>query len=284
MTRRVLLTIVLLLAAGTQVWAAGFNHNDHVNEYVDGAGCDTCHVAGAESIVPDTAVCLECHDEELIGSLSLPEPRTHGPVWALNHRAEAKGSAIDCAMCHEQSYCLDCHKAGFAHEQGAFGNNMSNVHRSDFHVTHPLAARSDQNLCSSCHEPDSCTECHDRFRLRGDGIGSPSHRRTFDLGFNTSMDDHPTNSTQCDDCHLQTSVAPSFHDWEIGHAREARRSLSTCQACHPDGDVCLKCHSARSGIVPRFNPHGNDWSDRKGRLKDASNGKTCRRCHAPGTY
>ena len=34
---------------------------------------------------------------------------THGPVWALNHRAEAKGDAIDCSACHEQSDCLECH-------------------------------------------------------------------------------------------------------------------------------------------------------------------------------
>ena len=100
----------------------------------------------------------------------------------LNHRAEAKGEAIDCSACHEQSDCLECHKSGFAHEQGSFGNNMINVHRSDFHVTHPIAARTDQNLCSSCHEPKFCSECHDSFRLRSGDIGSPSHRRTFDKG------------------------------------------------------------------------------------------------------
>ncbi|MFO7750385.1 MAG: iron-containing alcohol dehydrogenase, partial [Desulfobacteraceae bacterium] len=69
--------------------------------------------------------------------------KTHGPVWALNHRSEAKGNAVDCAACHEQDYCLECHKSGFADEQGSFSNNMINVHSSDFHVTHPLSARTD---------------------------------------------------------------------------------------------------------------------------------------------
>jgi hypothetical protein len=117
--------------------------------------------------------------------------------------------------------------------------------------------------------------------LRRGDIGSPSHRYTFDMGRNDDIDAiHAgfTAGTACDSCHLGGSVAPSFHDWQIGHAREARRSLATCQACHPDGDVCLKCHSARGGAVG-FNPHPKDWNSIKGTLKKASNGRTCRRCH-----
>ena len=50
-----------------------------------------------------------------------------------------------------------------------------------------------------------------------------------------------------------------------------------CQACHPEGDVCLTCHSARTGL--RFNPHPKDWDDMKDRIRDASDGRTCRKCH-----
>jgi hypothetical protein len=278
MTRRILFALIPMLAAGALLaWAAGFDHEAHVKEYVEGGDCAACHVAGAPSIIPEIAVCLECHGQEEVGGISLPAPKTHGPLWALNHRAEAKGNAIDCSACHEQSDCLDCHKAGFSHEQGAFSNNMVNVHRSDFHVTHPIAARTDQNLCSSCHEANYCSDCHDRFQLRRGDIGSPSHRRTFDMGLNVAVGHENFTAAMCDDCHQPDSVSPSYHAWSIGHAREARRSLATCQACHPDGDVCLKCHSARGGL--RINPHGDDWGDRKGSLNDAGNGKTCRKCH-----
>lgn len=278
MTRRILFALIPMLAAGALLaWAAGFDHEAHVKEYVDGGDCAACHVAGAPSIIPEIAVCLECHGQEEVGGLSLPAPKTHGPLWALNHRAEAKGNAIDCSACHEQSDCLDCHKAGFSHEQGAFSNNMVNVHRSDFHVTHPIAARTDQNLCSSCHEANYCSDCHDRFQLSRGDIGSPSHRRTFDMGLDVSVGHENFTEAMCDDCHQPDSVSPSYHAWSIGHAREARRSLATCQACHPDGDVCLKCHSARGGL--RINPHGDDWGDRKSSLNDAANGKTCRKCH-----
>lgn len=281
MIRKVLLVLVVLVAGVALAWAAGFDHRAHLKEYAPDTPCATCHVTGAVSIVPDMAVCLECHAKDDVAGVVLPQPKTHGPVWALNHKAEAKGGAIDCSACHEQSDCLDCHKAGFADEMGSFSNNMINVHSSDFHITHPLAARTDQRLCASCHEPEYCNSCHDSFRLRRGDIGSPSHRYTFDLGMDGDIDSIHAGFTadkSCDSCHLTGSVAPSFHDWSIGHAREARRSLATCQSCHPDGDVCLKCHSARGGAVG-FNPHPKDWDDIKGTLQKASNGRTCRKCH-----
>jgi len=283
MTRKIIFSLVLLLAAGVALaWAATrFDHRAHLEEYVPGTSCDTCHLVGAETIVPDKKVCLDCHDEAMAKEAKLNGTKTHGPVWALNHRSEAKGNAIDCAACHEQDFCLECHKSGFADEQGAFANNMINVHRSDFHITHPIAARTDPQLCSSCHEPSFCRDCHDDFRFRTGRASGPSHRRVFDLGLDGDIDAIHAGfdaTIQCDACHLPDSVAVDFHSWSVGHAREARRSLATCQTCHPEGDVCLKCHSAKGGVVG-FNPHGKHWDDRKNRLNDASNGKTCKKCH-----
>lgn len=281
MIRKTLLVLLVLVAGVALAWAAGFDHRAHLKEYAPDTPCATCHLPGAASIIPDKAVCLDCHKQDEIAGVELAPTMTHGPVWALDHRAPAKNGSIDCAACHEQSFCLDCHKAGFADEMGSFSNNMINVHRSDFHVTHPLAARNDQRLCASCHESKFCSSCHDSFRLRRGDIGSPSHRYTFDLGLNgdvSAIHAGFTPGTQCDSCHRSGLVTPDFHSWSIGHAREARRSLATCQACHPDGDTCLKCHSARGGAVG-FNPHPKDWDDIKGTLQKASNGKTCRKCH-----
>lgn len=289
MTRKLILTIVLLLTAGVvSAWAASFEHKAHLEEYLPGESCETCHVPDAISIVPDTKVCLDCHDQATVDQVTLGQTNTHGPVWSLNHRAEALGAGANCASCHAQEDCLECHKAGFADEMGELGNNMINVHRSDFDITHPIPARTDQQLCSRCHESRFCSDCHDDWRFRTSDIGSPSHRRTFDLGFEDADFEaihgpiraiDPSDASQmCDNCHLGTSVAPDFHSWSVGHAREARRSLATCQACHPDGDVCLRCHSARAG-ASAFNPHGDDWDDIKGNLEDANNGKTCRKCH-----
>jgi hypothetical protein len=279
MTRKVLLSLTLLMVGVTVVWAGDFDHQAHLGEYVPETSCDTCHLADAQSIVPDTKVCLDCHDKDEVADVNLKQAITHGPVWALNHRAEAKGKAIDCAACHSQKDCLECHKSGFADEMGEFGNNMINVHRDDFQVSHPIAARTDQNLCSSCHETQFCSDCHEDWRFKTGDIGSPSHRRTFDKGFSNvninSVHAGINNTQACDICHPATM---DFHSWSVGHAREARKSLITCQSCHPDGDVCLSCHSAKGG-AGGFNPHPKDWSDFKNRLDRASNGRTCRKCH-----
>ena len=289
MTRKLFLTMILLVTAGVvSAWAASFEHKAHLTEYLPGEACTTCHLPDDATIVPDTKVCLECHDQDTVNSVSLGQTKTHGPVWSLNHRSEALGVGANCASCHSQEYCMECHTAGFADEMGELGNNMNNVHRGDFHVSHPIAARTDQNLCSSCHESQFCSDCHNEWRFRSDDIGSPSHRRTFGLGFedadfeaihgpirNINTSDA---SLMCDSCHLQSSVAPDFHDWSIGHAREARRSLATCQACHPEGEVCLRCHSARAGAAA-FNPHGSNWDDINGNLDKASNGRNCRKSH-----
>lgn len=293
MTRKLILTLGLLFTAGvvTAFSTTFFDHDAHLQDYLSEASCAQCHSPDAKTIVPDAQVCLECHEQTTIDQVAFGQTMTHGPMWAHNCDIYAKADSInnrDCASCHEQQHCLECHTAGFADEMGEIGNNMINVHRSDFHVSHPISARADSDMCFSCHESQYCSDCHDDWRFRSSDIGSPSHRKTFELGFEDTDfeaihgpirgNDAATASLMCDSCHLPSSVAPDFHNWSIGHAREARRSLATCQACHPDGDVCLRCHSARGGAAA-FNPHPDNWDDIQGNLKDATNGRTCRRCH-----
>jgi len=274
-----LFTVGLLLGA-TTLWAPDFKHDAHLTMAGD-PPCITCHTPDAPGIDPGKKVCLECHDQAFIDTVKFPGLLTHDVTWALTHRTAAVTKSIDCSACHEQSYCLDCHKAGRVDEMGNLGNTMTNVHRSEFSVTHPLAARSNPQLCSSCHESRFCSDCHSDFRA-GPASG-PSHRRSFGLsnGGNLSIEGiHAgmSQGTNCDVCHTQGSVSTNIHDWQVGHARDARKNLQTCQSCHPGGDTCLKCHSAKSGVVG-FNPHGKNWLDRAGRLQDASNNRTCRKCH-----
>ena len=275
-----LFTVGLLLGAST-LWAADFKHDAHLAKAGD-PPCISCHTPDAPGIDPGKKVCLECHDQAFIDTVKLPGLLTHDVTWALTHRTAAVTKSIDCSACHEQSYCLDCHKAGRADEMGKLGNTMTNVHRSEFTVSHPIAARTDPQLCNRCHESKFCVECHDDFN-RAD-LAIVSHRRGFsDITTGPNGQAHALyTSTQCITCHKDPSFAEykpllTSDQWHSSHAREARKNLATCQACHPDGDVCLKCHSAKSGLMA--NPHPRDWDDIKNRLKSASDAKTCRKCH-----
>lgn len=271
------LTILVVLVT-SPLWAASFDHDEHV-AILGGNDCSSCHVEQSESIVPAKDVCMGCHDAAMIEAVTFSSLKTHGVTWALSHRSEAKSKSINCSSCHQQSDCLECHVSGFADEMGSFGNNMNNIHTSDFHVTHPLAARTNPQLCSSCHEPSYCSDCHGDFR-RGSLTGI-SHQRSFSSLQTSSFGvaHEQFNDSDCATCHTAangSTILPT-HEWSRGHAREARRNLVTCQACHPDGNVCIKCHSARSGLG--VSPHPKDWDDIDGRLRRASDGRTCRKCH-----
>ncbi len=272
MTKRYLLLLSILTLFALPVGAVEFDHEAH-NEYLDGPECSTCHVEDAFSIVPEKSVCLDCHDQEFADSVTYPMLTSHKPVWAFNHGQSAWTEGINCESCHAQDFCLECHKAGFADEMGELGNNMINVHRSEFQVSHPIAARTDPQLCSRCHENRFCVECHQQFAPAD--LAIESHRRGWsDITVSGATHDD-FDESQCATCHPD-SVLPS-HEWSGAHAREARKNLATCQACHPDGDVCLTCHSARTGLMA--NPHPEDWGDMADNLRNASSGKTCRRCH-----
>lgn len=274
MFRIILLLGVGLLLMAPPLWSADFNHASHQVKAGD-SPCATCHLPDAREIRPETKVCLDCHDQAFVDNVKLPGLVTHNATWSLTHREAAVAKTTDCAACHEQNFCLDCHKAGRADEMGRFGNTMTNVHRSEFDVTHPIAARTNPQLCNKCHENKFCVECHEDFNPND--LSLDSHRKGWsNLPTMSGGLVHSTfNDQECQTCH-PNSVLPS-HQWSSNHAREARKNLATCQGCHPDGDVCLKCHSAKSGLA--VNPHPKDWDDMKNRLKRASDAKTCRKCH-----
>ncbi|PLX95705.1 MAG: cytochrome C [Desulfuromonas sp.] len=249
-----------------------FDHQTH-NKVIPDEPCATCHLEDASESIPPLTTCQGCHDTSFVESVTIPIPPPHDPLWGLNHRSFAKSGDASCTSCHAQSDCLECHTSGAADEQGSFSNAMVNVHRSDFQVSHPLAARTDPQLCSSCHENDFCVDCHNAFAPAD--LALDSHRRGWS-GLNVGAASHADFAeTSCDSCHSD-SVLPS-HDWSARHGREARKNLATCQACHPEGDICLTCHGAVTGL--KINPHPANWNKIQNNLRRASDGKTCRRCH-----
>ena len=88
------------------------------------------------------------------------------------------------------------------------------------------------------------------------------------------------SSESCGKCHAQI-----YDRWkESMHSRATSDPIfraSYMEAHYKSGGaaekICLTCHSARTGLL--VNPHPKDWGDIKNRLKNASNGKTCRKCH-----
>lgn len=194
--------------------------------------------------------CNDCHVVNNVGP-------NHGSFWMRDHRLYKEKLPSNCNDCHQHSFCLDCHTGGGIDRDFHVSNSgvdyMPRTHRTDFREIHSIKALDDPRTCVRCHDAERfCAECHDRFP-KGT-LNIKSHQM---LGPNGQK-----------------------YTFAIGeHSREARKNLQSCQACHPEGDVCIQCHS--SG---KTSPHPRGWNRTAGRLKRASDQRTCLKCHIPGTF
>ncbi|HEY4484946.1 MAG TPA: cytochrome C [Nitrospiria bacterium] len=217
--------------------------------------------------------CNGCHQQ----SGAAPN---HGTMWTEEHRLFAQKQPANCGACHQQSFCLDCHTGGGIESDLRRSNSGADYkpksHRTDFRELHPIKTLDDTRSCYRCHDAKRfCSDCHDKFNPND--LSILSHRRGFsDLDVAAGGPKHSAfTPAQCALCH-PNSMLPK-HAWSSSHAREARRNLASCQTCHSEGEVCLTCHSAVSGL--KINPHPKNWGRIKDKLERYSGNKTCIRCH-----
>jgi hypothetical protein len=223
------------------------------------------------------ADCNSCHKGEGVAP-------THNEDWLHTHKTLAKEGQKNCTNCHEQSFCLDCHQGGGIDAKLSTKNYRADYspksHRSDWLEIHPLKAKDNPQYCTRCHDQKYCIQCHSKFKP--EKLQFRSHRRQFsDINLTSIGPNHANFSTdQCQICH-PNSFLPT-HVWSTEHAVEARRNIQSCQSCHSEGDVCLKCHSAKTGL--RVNPHPRNWNSIRGNFKNKSSSRTCVVCHNAGTF
>jgi hypothetical protein len=262
--------------------AERFSHKFH--EEQDAGECRQCHKPGAVSIIPPQAVCLPCHKEKELADTPLGPSKTHTAFWLRQHGDESAAPRAQCRSCHASSFCVDCHAGGEIgvdlRRQAGKVNVPPRPHTPRFLVTHPLKAEGlGGRACEECHKRSFCTDCHEK--KFPPGAKAPlSHRKSWQLieaGMGGPL--HAVFSTaQCQGCHPGGAI--SSRDWSAGHAEEARRNLSSCRSCHPDGDPCIWCHSARDGL--KVSPHPGNWRQIQKKFRKQSP-KVCEKCHSAGS-
>jgi hypothetical protein len=108
--------------------------------------------------------CIECHE----GAEPVPFARfVHTAYWADNHRQAAYQSAQVCGICHQQSYCNDCHatrvelKPSIKDQTDTYRRMP---HRGDWLSRHRIEGRVDPTSCFRCHgnpkTTQTCAPCH----------------------------------------------------------------------------------------------------------------------------
>ncbi|MCA9320780.1 MAG: hypothetical protein KDB18_12370 [Salinibacterium sp.] len=194
--------------------------------------CTTCH----SETVPEQNDCATCHTQI---RADLPPP-SHRAGWTQAHGHRAVHGTLDdlpqdCAWCHQESDCDDCHRAEAPRDH-------TNAWRLAGHGT---MASMDRERCEVCHTTDSCSECHEQAVPR-------SHRAVFGEPFNR----------HCNSCHLPVGSGLGqgcavCHNDAPSHAMAPPRpgnpihqtmNANACRECHtplehPDnGQSCLLCH------------------------------------------
>lgn len=113
----------------------------------------------------DLKRCSTCHDTEPDG---FPYRRyEHTPLFGDNHRLTAAGSQRVCNMCHQASFCSDCHGVGAGLKPSVKDHTntpRSAPHRGDYLVRHRIDGRLNPAKCFRCHgrpkAAKTCRPCH----------------------------------------------------------------------------------------------------------------------------
>ena len=119
----------------------------------------------AKDLGEQPVTCTNCHEPQ---GENIPFERfIHGPYWTDNHRQAAYQGERICALCHQTSFCNDCHatkielKPSFKDQMG---NGRRMPHRGDYISRHRIDARVDPTSCFRCHgnpkATKTCAPCH----------------------------------------------------------------------------------------------------------------------------
>ena len=199
------------------------------------ASCKTCHLQkGAKGTVVKLPVpqaggaqgvqLRSASDFALLTSVAFRAPAKNAPVappkaWAVrvhvpgfnrDHRAAAAGDSPNCASCHQQAYCADCHD----------GVGRIKYHPPDFVQGHGAQAYGREQDCGSCHNAQAfCLSCHQNLGLGSTGQG-------------------------------KMAVHNQSPNWLLDHGQAARLSLPNCVSCHKQSDCIACHATTTWGINP----------------------------------
>lgn len=267
-------------------------------------GCPTCHTEPARAATyprprgdirfdhaqhedAEVGRCVRCHGGADPAIARTFQPRRPPMSTCTNSCHADDMRAMRCDGCHQDlsSYSVD--------------EIILIDHGLGFLDRHAIPARTDSALCTQCHEPTFCEDCHlsaqgapleawapaqahRDFVHRGDFLA----RHGTESGFERGTCARCHGVSYCDGCHQASqvggSVAPgSPHPpgWldplsPTGHARAARRDLLSCASCHEsDAErLCTTCHGVGGAAG---NPHPPGFGGGMDPLRHG----VCRACH-----
>jgi c(7)-type cytochrome triheme protein len=192
---------------------------------------DACVACHADTTGPPLEDCAACHAEIRSGVA----PPSHRANWKRFHGTVVRGRPSErsdqCALCHKQSDCADCHHS-----------ELPESHNNHFRRRgHGLIASMDRQSCETCHDADSCERCHEETPPLSHtaSFGAPQSRHCL-------FCHDPLRSQSCSTCHAGT---PS-HEMATPLPPDHNPGMN-CRMCHgqgqplphvDNGQSCVTCH------------------------------------------
>lgn len=115
--------------------------------------------------------CTDCHkkDKPEVSFKTL----NHTVLWLEEHRFAAAQRERVCALCHEQSFCMECHETTRIELKPSVKRETDTYrrfpHRGDYLTRHRFDAEIDPTPCIRCHgnpkASKTCNNCHGPSRL-----------------------------------------------------------------------------------------------------------------------
>lgn len=212
------------------------------------ATCGSCHAHRAELAANN---CDACHVNLRSEGTAPDDHLIHGGDFLREHGRRAATDQSLCASCHAERFCVGCHgvTTPALPERLAFDDPMrAGVHRAGFRARHAEEARGDPGLCTTCHAPKVCSDCHAREKVAARSGGRSPHPSGW-LGL------------------------PGQHN---DHGRAAWREPELCAVCHGGAGeaLCVGCHKV--GAIGG-NPHATGFRSRRSKAD-----RPCRLCHGAG--
>lgn len=292
-----------------------FSHAYH--QLID---CSSCHPrfphrTDAKIDRPDMKICFNCHGLEhgpmgllaagkcekchLVERNYTTRPKFHlsTPDWAGKGHVAPSNKELNtkCMMCHEASYCVDCHNRTYVSWTPKSWNYDSGEGCQACHGSTGLTKASAEGrksfnvsgLDKSVHQDTSCQECHKDYNYV-DGQATMTNSWQVNVG------------QACADCHKSQKdkrlKAPVAEYDDSVHAEQIEKGnfqSATCGSCHGGHFIyttktatgAARMHASSYRTCARCKQHGdnyttyNDYYHGKAYKAGAVDAPSCWQCH-----
>ncbi len=193
------------------------------------------------------------------------------PGWQEAHKGLVEAGKLDGC---DRKQCYACHISAAPHDFSA--------HQSKY--------KEDSKSCLSCHDYDSCNECHQAFRAHGGNKDFLDHGKFLEKSMSSSCKQcHSVD--WCNKCHtekgvdLLTNHSPNFRQMHpvFLPKKQYKEKIESCTQCHGQ-KFCIQCHENQGKDVHPYKwyvGHGRRMSELAAGAKPGEMDR-CLDCHKTG--